>query len=51
MIVVRVVLWALRAYAAFLTVCFIVGFVSALLREFGIQRRPKFKVVRYEEPE
>lgn len=51
MIVVRVVLWALGAYAAFLTICFIGGFVSALLGELGIRRRPKFRVVRYEETE
>ena len=49
MIVLRIVLWALGAFAAYLTFCFIVGFVSALLRECGIGRRQRFRVVRCEE--
>lgn len=51
MIVLQIVLWALGAFAAYLTICFIVGFVSALMGELGLRRRPKFKVVRYEEGE
>lgn len=42
-------LWVAGAFAAYLAACFVVGFVSALLGELGIRRRPRFRVVHYEE--
>jgi hypothetical protein len=49
MIVFQVVLWGLAAFAAYLGACFIIGFMAALLRECGVGRRPRFRVVRYDE--
>ena len=46
-----ILLLAVGAFPAFLLCCFVVGFVSALLGEIGIRRKPKFRVIRYEETE
>lgn len=51
MIVFRAVLWALGAFAAYLAACFIVGFIGGMAQSLGLRRKPKFKIVRYEEVE
>jgi hypothetical protein len=43
--------WPLGAFAAYLAACFIVGFLGAVGKELGIRRKPKFRVIRYEEAE
>jgi len=37
------------AFPAFLLLCFIVGFIGGMAQSLGRQRRPTFRVVRYEE--
>lgn len=46
-----VLLSAVGAFAAYLVACFVVGFVAELLKGLGIQRKPKLRVIRYEEGE
>jgi hypothetical protein len=53
MIVLRIVLWAVGAVAAFFLCCFVVGFVGGLTQgmpqALGFRRKPRFRVIRYEE--
>lgn len=49
MIVIQVVVWGLGAFVAYLGVCFIVGFISGMAQSLGLQRRPRFRIVRCEE--
>ena len=44
-----ILLWPLGAFSAYLSICFVVGFVTELLKALGLRRRPKFRVIRYEE--
>jgi hypothetical protein len=51
MIVLKIVLWAVGAIAAFFVCCAIVGFVLGVAEGLGLRRKPRFKVVRVEEEE
>lgn len=44
-----IVLSALGAIPAFLLCCFVVGFVGGMAQSLGLQRKPRFRVIRYEE--
>lgn len=43
--------WPAGVFAAYVTICFVVGFVAELLKGLGIRRKPKFRVIRCNEEE
>jgi hypothetical protein len=43
--------WSFGAFAVYLAACLVLGFLGALAKGLGIRRKPRFKVVRYEETE
>ena len=44
-----ILLWPLGAFSAYLSICFIAGFIGGMAKAFAIQRRPKFRVIRFDD--
>ena len=49
MIVLKSLLWPIAAITAYFLCCAVVGFVLGVARGLGLRRRPKFRIVRFDE--